>query len=359
VIPYRHRQRIIANHKFTVVLWMTLFGFYRIVEYVGKPKLSTIINPGLPIGPHCARIHTFMSVFWEAYFSAFPEAKNPLGAWVDIPSKVTIVGKTIKDNIVILHTQTKNWDWATTREILGSYKLADFKKEFPWGKPKGVSDYYTLPEIGKVFKITSAGALKGLPSTSFASMAWSAHALHKSALSKTYRDLCSEMGSESLGQRLVKVSDWFEKTSLFYFDALLTKVWWLFLGEAFRPLHGNIRRLHFIPEAAGKVRVIAIADCWTQWLLKPLHDWIFACLSCIPQDGTFDQEAPLKLLDQWIDRCSHYWRTQIFCFLWSKCCYGSSSCCFTNICPCFRFRGKVCKSLKSNHGSVTVWICNH
>jgi hypothetical protein len=48
-------------------------------------------------------------------------------------------------------------------------------------------------------------------------------------------------------------------------------------------------------EAAGKVRVFAMVDCWTQWLLKPLHSWIFSVLKKIPMDGTFDQLRPLKV----------------------------------------------------------------
>jgi hypothetical protein len=49
-------------------------------------------------------------------------------------------------------------------------------------------------------------------------------------------------------------------------------------------------------EAAGKVRVFAIVDAWTQSLLKPLHNLLFEILRNIPQDGTFDQYAPLRLL---------------------------------------------------------------
>lgn len=42
-------------------------------------------------------------------------------------------------------------------------------------------------------------------------------------------------------------------------------------------------------EAAGKVRVFAMVDIWTQSMLKPLHDFIFAFLKKLPNDGTFDQ----------------------------------------------------------------------
>jgi hypothetical protein len=55
-------------------------------------------------------------------------------------------------------------------------------------------------------------------------------------------------------------------------------------------------RLSVKAEPAGKLRVFAIVDPWTQWLLKPLHLEIQKLLRRIPQDGTFDQFAPVKLL---------------------------------------------------------------
>jgi len=52
-------------------------------------------------------------------------------------------------------------------------------------------------------------------------------------------------------------------------------------------------------EAAGKVRVFAICDIWTQSALRPFHDYIFQILKNIPQDGTFNQYSPIRrLLDQ-------------------------------------------------------------
>lgn len=47
-------------------------------------------------------------------------------------------------------------------------------------------------------------------------------------------------------------------------------------------------------EPAGKVRVFAMVDCFTQWLMRPLHRAIFALLEQIPQDGTFDQLRPMR-----------------------------------------------------------------
>lgn len=49
-------------------------------------------------------------------------------------------------------------------------------------------------------------------------------------------------------------------------------------------------------EAAGKIRLFAVADIWTQSVLSPLHEAIFSVLRNWQTDGTFDQLRPLKRL---------------------------------------------------------------
>jgi len=56
----------------------------------------------------------------------------------------------------------------------------------------------------------------------------------------------------------------------------------------------TLQRLHNLYEAAGKVRTIAIVDYWTNFVLKPLHDWMFDVLRLLPQDATFDQEGKVR-----------------------------------------------------------------
>lgn len=53
----------------------------------------------------------------------------------------------------------------------------------------------------------------------------------------------------------------------------------------------TLGQLAFKEEAAGKLRVFALVDGWTQSLLKPLHDELFRLLRLIPNDGTFDQDS--------------------------------------------------------------------
>jgi hypothetical protein len=56
-------------------------------------------------------------------------------------------------------------------------------------------------------------------------------------------------------------------------------------------VHGHIGQLSRKLEAAGKVRVFAMVDIWTQSLLKPLHLMLTNFLSSLPNDGTKDQIA--------------------------------------------------------------------
>jgi hypothetical protein len=54
-------------------------------------------------------------------------------------------------------------------------------------------------------------------------------------------------------------------------------------------------KLSLVLEAAGKVRIIAIVDWWTQTALQPLHNWLFKTLRCFGEtDATFDQEGSVE-----------------------------------------------------------------
>lgn len=64
--------------------------------------------------------------------------------------------------------------------------------------------------------------------------------------------------------------------------------------EKYRFKNPSLQRLHNLYEAAGKVRTIAIVDYWTNFVLKPVHDWMFAILKLLPQDATFDQEGKVR-----------------------------------------------------------------
>lgn len=82
-------------------------------------------------------------------------------------------------------------------------------------------------------------------------------------------------------------------------------LWFLaiqFLSLPFLPLlgvliTGRLGSLSALHEAAGKVRIVAITDWWSQAILRPLHLGIFEMLKLIGQDGTFDQ---WKAVETWV-----------------------------------------------------------
>jgi hypothetical protein len=61
-------------------------------------------------------------------------------------------------------------------------------------------------------------------------------------------------------------------------------------------LKGSTGALGLKDEPAGKIRVFAMVDIFTQWIFNPLHKRIQTILRHIRQDGTFDQTAPVHYM---------------------------------------------------------------
>lgn len=47
-----------------------------------------------------------------------------------------------------------------------------------------------------------------------------------------------------------------------------------------------------------KVRLFAMVDVFTQWILKPIHDYIFDILRGIETDATFNQHAAVRRIQK-------------------------------------------------------------
>jgi len=71
-------------------------------------------------------------------------------------------------------------------------------------------------------------------------------------------------------------------------------------------LNPLLGKLTVVREAAGKNRIIAINDFFTQQVLKPLHLWLFEICRYFPQDSTFDQEGSLSKFVQRTDMSEYF-----------------------------------------------------
>lgn len=83
--------------------------------------------------------------------------------------------------------------------------------------------------------------------------------------------------------------DYFERCVGPYYASLL---------PAYKRLPIAAGRLSQVISGGGKRRLFAICNYVQQRLLFPVHKWAMQVLSCIPADGTFDQERPLRILRQ-------------------------------------------------------------
>jgi hypothetical protein len=68
----------------------------------------------------------------------------------------------------------------------------------------------------------------------------------------------------------------------------------LFISQGWETPNYVVGQLSRKKEAAGKVRVFAMVDIWTQSIMSPLHKMLSAFLSSLPNDGTKDQTASWK-----------------------------------------------------------------
>lgn len=250
IIPALHRARIRRGDRWAIRFWATLFGLYRVLEVPGRIRLSTITD-GSTMEP------SLVSEFSQFVLTSF----------IPVLKKQFPVEGSVTDAL-----------WVEDGEG-------------PLQFMKGLR--------AKPFLITKSGPSvrpyesdSSAQSTSPASILASAYCWRHSSLYPTLESWCKMTGNQWV---LNRIGDWAKK---------------LWVWEDSLPLSSrgpkcpfeatnSLGKLGFKPEPAGKVRVFAMVDPWTQWLMKPLHTAIFNLLQAFPQDGTFDQLKPIETLGVW------------------------------------------------------------
>jgi hypothetical protein len=291
VIPGAHRLRMAQGDVGVIRLWLGFFTLYRVLEFRGKLSLRTITDPGV-----------YLSISYLDRFKGFSKRFKT--------SLVGMGGKVFRTDIVPQQNRTAEW----------------LDTLFEFVAAKGHSPY--------------GGSTAHLYKANYRQELWG-YVVKLFPLMKSGPN--SQKGSISVAMLIHDVATWFKHpallTSLVTLVAL-TRQWhlvdnpawvagrWLFRKnqtpveagkrresttahpgsrEQFPrdtrkiqdPLvwkKGQLGRLSIVEEP-GKMRVVAMVDCWTQWFLYPLHRFIFdKLLRVIPQDGTFDQLKPVKRL---------------------------------------------------------------
>jgi len=253
VIPILHRTRIHEPKIFK--LWMTLFSLYRVLEVPGKLKLSTIVDPSRMDPSILPRISQSLERgFWPALSSlpGFDDTKIGLN-WLE------------------------PWDFLKGLRAV----------PFMIAKSSSAAGYIRITKADKGISIQSTSPASILAAV----VAW----IENPHMFKILKDWCTATGNiwllnriDSWNRILIPMVDPTDKARYSFYKGMRTV-----LGQTYAR---SLGRLGFKEEAAGKVRVFAYVDPFTQWLLKPIHDALFELLALIPEDGTSDQLAPVRRL---------------------------------------------------------------
>lgn len=250
IIPRFARTMIRNGHKGTIRLWLTLFGIYRVIEYIGIPDISSIIQPGKQIPLDARR------KFWDFLTQHWLTLLESRAKWVP-ESERGGFGKPYHFSIA-----PKRYD------PRASASADSFKLEI------------TNTEGEKRNKYYSSFATRGSSAAYWLNGYWGP------SLRRYARTVLGSVGTQMFFEDLKQSAD----LAASHKDDLLR-------GKSM----GINGRLVGLQEAAGKVRIIALVDYWTQHMLLPLHDEIFKILKRIPTDGTFDQLRPVERLLKKVD----------------------------------------------------------
>jgi hypothetical protein len=243
IIPKQHRKAIRNGDILVTRLWLTIFGLYRVIPYKGKLDVSTIVSPGVAI-PHIL-IRTFERFVRKHFFPM-------LEKFYDEGSLVGMNPERLKPEPLSLTTS-------------GSNSEPIFEELVEGGPRLNGQDPAPAKRLGSTSSFGSRGG---------AAWAWKEGAW-----------------GDSLWNFLNAMTN--QNTTLAFWRVMESEAECFSSSKARGARSGKIATK---VEPAGKVRVFAIVDYWTQCALKPLHDFVFGVLRSIPQDGTFDQERPVKRL---------------------------------------------------------------
>lgn len=250
LVPKPYRKAILNGDATVIRLMLTLFSCYRNMEYEGEVKLSTIVNPGT--GLHIEKdIPRFIHLFIKG-------------------SKVLPVGE-------LFHITTSSPTVIGKEEFSSS--ISPLIRAISW---------YEAPQ-NRAVKDALFHILSFCKSTAIQTLYLEA---------SIYKD---KYETSDIALAKAKISQLKERAEVIKFPTrklynLFAKT---FLGKKFNPAMKQSSNQTFIgklaikPEPAGKMRVFAMVDAWTQWALNPLHKWIFNILKNNICDGTFNQLGPL------------------------------------------------------------------
>jgi len=286
IIPAQQRLEIRKGNPKVIQWWLSVFNTYRVIPCKGKANLDTITKgSGLSLD---------YSILYDSrvMIRRFYALLINLGAKLPrlLIHKDSLVFKTDELTGFLSEKSTSSLEGGMSGESKGSSYLSIFLSVMAWRELASRLLVLVTPSYLNMDKVTDKDVQdlnwQRELVLSFAHWVtnvtpWAAKFFDSGKELATITTALYPRGFKVWGTRV-------EAKSMGNMAIELLRV----LG-----LYYSIGRLVGLEEAAGKVRIIAMVDIFTQYVLRPLHDFIFSnILKYIPQDGTFNQEKPLLLL---------------------------------------------------------------
>lgn len=290
LIPASHRARIKGGDLAVIRLWLGLFTLYRVLVFRGKLKLDSILKPGVEIPE---------SLMWS--WRGF--VNETFIRWIGQFGVKRFATKLFYDSGVT--GEPVEAPYPDFREVYGSHQ--DFHRK-----------YWVITDLARHVRrlvITKSGPNSYKGSTSISNVILDATAwVSRPELLMMLRGMAIISGSRHLlvGPIWEAAEYSFSKTREFREEIRSGKKENPFGKGAPVPNNplGDLGALG-VREEPGKMRLFAMVDIFTQWIMSPLHHALFAILRKVPQDGTFDQIKPVKEL---IKRCETKGVRQVYSY---------------------------------------------
>jgi hypothetical protein len=326
IIPKVHRPAILAGDVWTIRIWLTLLNLYTVIEVPGKLKLSPILKPSTMDPGFLREWVTFLVLFFPVLLAEIG-MESRSRAWLAIgrslrkeETSAMHPGEVLTSYVARLTADSIPSRW---KGIFGSLRPSLFPILKSSPNAGGVSSTDPLEQVirkdksGKkvTWRHTSIGVI-------FADVCvWIDHDLYP-LLQEWLKVVDDRVLSQIIyaGRKVIfRIRDansanprWpgsapASTNESYRYDQKLYPTGKPLATDyyGFGRISGELGKLGYKIEPAGKIRVFAMVDCLTQMLMKPVHDILFGILRKIPQDGTFDQMAPAKRLVA--AGHSHFW----------------------------------------------------
>lgn len=250
-IPRCYRDKLRMKDNGMVRLWTSLLATYRVLDMPGKLNLNSITD----MGPKLDRLK-------------------------------------LEDKRMLNETINRFWDRFDLPQLRKNFANQDFTL-FPIGKssPQTANILWSNDEASWSSRMISTTPL----------MIWSASRVW---LAKKNEWFLEHM-QIYLNSVEPRIKEWFLNTlwlvGTFDYSSLVPKhIAATYKYDYLQSLKDGteapqfLGKLGFKKEPAGKIRVFAMVDCWTQWLFYPLHKFIQDLLRRLDTDATFDQVGKLE-----------------------------------------------------------------